>query len=62
MTKMKSRKIARGIGIGLAVAGATAAVGSAVWGSSNKRKVKSKARQFAHVVGEIVDNVQHVMR
>ena len=62
MTKMKTRKIARGIGIGLAVAGTTAAVGSALWGTRNQRKVKSKAKQFARTVGNIVDNVQQFVR
>ncbi|MCL2022831.1 MAG: hypothetical protein FWG82_00480 [Oscillospiraceae bacterium] len=62
MTKMQSRKIARGVGIGLAVAGTAAAVGGLVWGSGNKRRVKSKARQFARTVGHIVDNVQRVVQ
>jgi len=61
MTKMKSRKIARGIGIGLAVVGATAAIGTAVWGSTHKRRVRSKAKQFARTVGNIVDNVQQIV-
>jgi len=61
MTKMKTKKLARSIGIGLAVAGATAAVGSAVWSTGGKRKVKSRAKQFARTVGDIVDNVQSMM-
>jgi hypothetical protein len=62
VTKMQSRKLARGIGIGLAVTGAAAAVGSAVMGNRAQRKVKSKAKQFARSFGDIVDNVQQFVR
>jgi hypothetical protein len=62
MTKMETRKLARGIGIGLAVTGTAAAVGSALWGSRKQLKVKSKAKRFARTVGDIVDNVQQIVR
>jgi hypothetical protein len=59
MTKSETRKLARGIGIGLAVTGTAAAVGSAIMGSRNQRKVKGKAKQFARTVSNLVDNVQN---
>ncbi|MDR3344518.1 MAG: hypothetical protein LBT21_02840 [Oscillospiraceae bacterium] len=62
MTKAETRKLARGLGIGLAVTGTAAAVGSALWGTRNQRKVKGKAKQFARTMSNIVDNVQNFVR
>lgn len=47
--------------IGMAIGGATAALGTAIIGPSNKRSAKKSMNKAIKSVGDIVDSIQHVI-
>mgnify|MGYP000496050347 CR=1 FL=1 len=54
--------IAKGIGIAMAVGGATAMLGSTMMGSSAKRNAKRNMNKAVKAVGDIVGGIQSVMK
>lgn len=56
--------LAKSIGIGLAVGGASAMIGGAMMNRSHRRKASAKRtmHQVARTVGNVVDSVQSIMK
>ncbi|HIT53390.1 MAG TPA: hypothetical protein IAD07_05565 [Candidatus Fimivicinus intestinavium] len=54
--------IAKGIGIAMAVGGATAMLSSTMMGSSAKRNAKRNMNKAVKAVGDIVGGIQSVMK
>uniref|UniRef100_UPI003FEE283B hypothetical protein n=1 Tax=Candidatus Fimivicinus sp. TaxID=3056640 RepID=UPI003FEE283B len=54
--------IAKGIGIAMAVGGATAMLGSTMMGSSAKRHAKRNVNKAVKAVGDIVGGIQSAIK
>lgn len=60
--KSKASSIIKGVGIGMAVGGATAMIGSTMMGKPSKRITKKNTAKAMRTVGQIIDNIQYMMK
>lgn len=61
MQKHRNSSMVKSAVIGMAIGGATAALGTAIIGPSNKRSAKKSMNKAIKSVGDIVDSIQHVI-
>lgn len=59
---VKMSSAIKGIGLGLAIGGATAMVSNTLMGGSSKRKMKRNANKALKTVSEIVGSAQNMIK
>lgn len=59
---MKKSSMMTGIGIGMAVGGATAFLKGAMAGTSMKRAYKKKAAKLSKSMGHMLDDIQYLFK
>ena len=52
----------KGVGLGLAIGGATAMVGRSMMGNSSKRKIKRNAKQAVQTMTDMVNSAQKMVK
>lgn len=52
----------KGIGLGLAIGGATAMIGNTMMSGSSKRKMKKSANKAMKTMSDIVGNAQNIIK
>ncbi len=58
----KMSSAAKGVGLGIAIGGATAMVGSTIMSGSSKRKMKKTANKAIKTMNDIVGNAQNIIK
>jgi gas vesicle protein len=58
----KSSSALRGVGLGLAIGGATAMLGNGMMSRSSKRKIKKNANKAFKTMTDFVDNAQNIIK
>jgi len=58
----KTSSALRGVGLGLAIGGATAMLGNGMMSRSSKRKMRKNASRAIKTMSDIVDNAQNIMK